>query len=210
MVKYFDAPYEDVHEEFQKITFDVLQFLETKKVIARIAGGCLRDWRINQQINDIDFFIEVPQDSKYEKWNERLDLVAQINAATFSNFKNKSHDDICQNKYDQKLFVYESPFNNGPYAIKLQLIFVPTDKLGSVVHYITSKFDFNINKGVGYYDRANAKIRFATGLLEEELRNATITFNLTNLIDDKWALGRVVERSQRFQEKLKNFNIRIV
>lgn len=183
MSQLFPAPYDKVNEDYQNIVYGLLSYFESIGCTACIAGGCIRDWRINNNINDIDFFISL---------------------------KGDYHTD--SPVYDKELFVFENTVRTyglkSIEPIKIQLIFVPLTKYTSIFSFICDTFDFDINKGVAKLE--DGKIRFDDSFLVAELERATITFNLSKLIEDTWRLKRVPDRAARFQDKLSNFNIRIV
>lgn len=228
MTDLFPSPYDKVNKDYQNIVYSLLKYFETTGCKACIAGGCIRDWRINNNINDIDFFISLKNDKfpnlTWTNSQYRREINALLRAAPFpgwekvyakTKIKNKLGDALIKaadEVYDKELFVYEtkiSSLNLLPIEpIKLQLIFVPLKKYTDIDQFIDKTFDFDINKGrAKLYDD---KIKFQDDLLVAELERATITFNLSNLIEDNWRLTRVPERSARFQDKLSNFNIRIV
>jgi len=237
MSQLFPAPYDKVNEDYQNIVYGLLSYFESIGCTACIAGGCIRDWRINNNINDIDFFISLKGDyhTNYT-WTKRQFFV-KINEILnnaphpgWSKVDGKSKSEPKKSDainplqlalekieedspvYDKELFVFENTVRTyglkSIEPIKIQLIFVPLTKYTSIFSFICDTFDFDINKGVAKLE--DGKIRFDDSFLVAELERATITFNLSKLIEDTWRLKKVPDRAARFQDKLSNFNIRIV
>lgn len=210
----FNEPYQHVDKNLQTIIFDLMCSLEKGGAKVVIAGGALRDWKINNIPSDIDLFLTLDPEGAHEASNLVINLLqgwAQTAISTTSPYSalmgGTNAIVAIYNRYTS--YVNDKDVHVGH---KFQLIFVSRFKDGLLTYkgpedFVNETFDFKINQAYGYVNRARDRIEFNTIKLQEDLDKNIITFNLSKLMNEKEKLKNIPERSARFQEKLPNFNI---